>query len=94
MSNYKPLNNADERTPLVTSLANGSSSESNHDDADNNSRSPTLVFLFNKTHTPGLDSDSIILRNLIYVWHVTKVTLLSSMSTFSPRRCYNGFWAP
>jgi hypothetical protein len=80
MSNHKPANHADERTPLVTTI-NGGSSGGNHDhhDSDSNTTSPTLEFLFSKTHTPGLDSESRSLRALIYVWHVTKVTLLSSM---------------
>jgi hypothetical protein len=86
MSNNKPTNNADERTPLVTT--NGASSahvaRHNTNGSDYDSRSPTLVFLFDKSKTPGLDSDSIAVRSLVYTWHVTKVTLLSSMSLAIP----------
>jgi len=84
MSNNKPTNNADERTPLVTT--NGASSahvaRHNTNGSDYDSRSPTLVFLFDKSKTPGLDSDSIAVRSLVYTWHVTKVTLLSSYVNF------------
>lgn len=84
MSNNKPTNHADERTPLVTNIANGSSSGvgHNHDTSSSPEWSPTLSFFFDKTHTPGLDNENRTLRGLIYVWHVTKVTLLSSYVNF------------
>lgn len=78
MSNYKPPGAADERTPLV----NGGPSSS-HEVVERSGRNKTLVFLFDSTHTPGLDNDSFAIRSLVYSWHVAKVTILSG--TLLPR---------
>lgn len=80
MSTTKPNRTAHERSPLL----NGEESSSTLvGDGDSRSvirrRSGALAFFFNSKYTPGLDSDTFIVRWLAYSWHVTKVTLLSSM---------------
>lgn len=79
MSNYKP-SGADERTPLV----NGGASSSGHEVVERSSRSKARVFLFDSSHTPGLDNESLAIRSLVYSWHVAKVTILSGMFTSRP----------
>lgn len=73
MSNYKPPGEADERTPLV----NGGPSSSGNEVVERRSRNKTVAFLFDSTHTPGLDNESLVIRSLVYTWHVAKVTILS-----------------
>merc|ERR1711988_443856 len=77
MSNYKP-SGADERTPLV----NGGASSSDHEVVERSSRSKARVFLFDSSHTPGLDNESLAIRSLVYSWHVAKVTILSGYVNF------------
>lgn len=77
MSHLKPSNHtAGEHTPLINGGAGGASSS--HDHSDQRDRHPSLVFLFDSNHTPGLENESFAIRSLIYSWHITKVTLLSS----------------
>merc|ERR1712000_534428 len=77
MSNYKP-SGADERTPLV----NGGASSSGHEVVERSTRSKARVFLFDSSHTPGLDNESLAIRSLVYSWHVAKVTILSGYVNF------------
>ncbi|KAH7237830.1 Sodium/calcium exchanger protein-domain-containing protein [Fusarium solani] len=44
--------------------------------------SSTLNFLLDSKYTPGLNSQNSALRHLAYLWHVTKITLLSSYANF------------
>lgn len=83
MSSFKPgtTTAADERAPLL----NGGSSRSlthvgrGHVEHHNH-RSPVITFLIDSEHTPGLDSENLTIHCLAKTWHVTKVTLFSSMS--------------
>lgn len=42
--------------------------------------STTFQFLADSSYTPGRDSSNILVRAAAETWHVTKVTLLSSLS--------------
>ncbi|KPM35536.1 Vacuolar calcium ion transporter [Neonectria ditissima] len=82
----KSNNAPDETAPLL----NGEASSNSHSHSNGNGNghlhvrhgSSTLIFLFDSKHTPGTESDSIVVRNLAYAWHVAKVTLLSNYVNF------------
>jgi Ca2+:H+ antiporter len=74
----------DEQTPLI---ANGSASQSGHGAGDGaghgnghgfTNGSATREFFFNKRKTPGLHDPNPFVKYPSHVWHITKVTLLSS----------------
>ena len=72
---------AQETTPLL----NGEASDRRANENGSNGHhihvsrgSGTVHFLFNSKHTPGVNSDNIVVKSLAYTWHITKVTLLSS----------------
>lgn len=44
-----------------------------------------LMFFFDSKRTPGLENENIVLRSLAYMWHVTKITLLSSTFCAAPK---------
>ncbi|OAQ73905.1 vacuolar calcium ion transporter [Pochonia chlamydosporia 170] len=76
MTNNKSRQSADEHTPLINGESAGSAQAGNH--ILRPQRSGVITFFFDDTHTPGNDSNSIVVRSAAYTWHVTKVTLLSS----------------
>ncbi|KAH8729561.1 calcium/proton exchanger [Ilyonectria robusta] len=41
-----------------------------------------LMFFFDSKRTPGLNNENLVLRSLAYMWHVTKITLLSNYVNF------------
>ncbi|KAI1326720.1 calcium/proton exchanger [Xylariaceae sp. FL0255] len=57
-----------------TSLLRNVSGLSNH----NAHHSPAFDFFFNSKHTPGTDNSKPWVKYPAHVWHITKVTLLSS----------------
>lgn len=75
MSN-KPFNHVDERTPLVNGGAGPSGSD--HNLAQQNGSHPAYAFFLDSNHTPGLNHDRFAVRSIVYSWHITKVTILSS----------------
>lgn len=79
---------AQETTPLL----NGEPSDPHHSNGSNHhghihvSRGTGAVqFLFSSKFTPGTDNQNVVVRSLAYGWHITKVTLLSSMSSIIPQ---------
>lgn len=93
MSTKTPGHPASENTPL---LGNGEASNPSHvqSNGGGNHRSNThrtfhrhpgsntIRFLFHRDATPGMDSDNIAVKSLAYLWHITKVTLLSNYVNF------------
>ncbi|KAG6014557.1 hypothetical protein E4U54_005113 [Claviceps lovelessii] len=80
-NNRKPGGNADEHTPLINGET-AASAHAAHPAAGNHithhSDNSVYSFFFDNKHTPGNDSESIVVRSAAYTWHVTKVTLLSN----------------
>ncbi|KAI5464618.1 Ca2+ transporter [Mariannaea sp. PMI_226] len=76
-----PLLNGEASSRLQDSLGHV---RSNGNDSHIHVRRGTgaLMFLFDSRHTPGLESENIVVRSLAYTWHVTKVTLLSNYVNF------------
>lgn len=68
----------DENSPLLVNGNHSATHESHVVNGDSGNQ--TLKFLFNSTHTPGTDSPNVAVRYSSQVWHVTKVSLLSSKS--------------
>jgi Ca2+:H+ antiporter len=90
-SNSKPASpqpEADETTPLIpnggaTSAAAGSGDHGDHDPSSNGNGSAAdgfspREFFLSRRKTPGLDSPNWMVKVSSHIWHVTKVTLLSS----------------
>merc|ERR1712000_360091 len=75
MSNKTDDNDADERTPLVNGGPSGSPS---HHIIPNGNHGTAKAFFFDSRHTPGLESDNLAIRSLVYTWHIAKVTILSN----------------
>jgi hypothetical protein len=75
----KPHNHADERTPLINGGAGSSGSD--NDATIENGGSKAWAFFLDSSRTPGQDSDSFAVRSLVYCWHITKVTVLSSTTS-------------
>ena len=70
---------ADETTPLINGEAAPAHDSQSNGHIHLHRGSNTIRFLFNSKHTPGVESGNVVVRSLAYVWHITKVTLLSSM---------------
>ena len=78
-SNPGADDNASEGANEGTPLLNGGAGHQN-----GHSRGKAYQLLFNTESTPGQHSGNVVVRVLAQTWHVTKVTLLSSMfSLFS-----------
>ncbi|KAL7784953.1 Ca2+ transporter [Trichoderma ceciliae] len=74
---------ANERSPLINGESASSNGIQNHVVGDNRrERSTAFKFFFDTKHTPGNDSENLIVRSLAYTWHVTKVTMLSNYVNF------------
>lgn len=90
-NNRKPGGNADEHTPLINGET-AASAHAAHPAAGNHithhSDNSVYSFFFDNKHTPGNDSESIVVRSAAYTWHVTKVTLLSSKSNPSSKHTH------
>lgn len=80
MANNNSRGNANEQTPLINGESASSSHAGNH--ITQHSNNSVYSFFFDHKHTPGNDSDSIVVRSAAYTWHVTKVTLLSNYVNF------------
>ncbi|KAG5951890.1 hypothetical protein E4U53_002046, partial [Claviceps sorghi] len=77
MSTRKPGGNADEHTPLINGESASSAASSGPSAATRHADNSVYSFFFDSKHTPGNDSQSVVVRSAAYTWHVTKVTLLS-----------------
>lgn len=77
-----------ERTPLLNGNGEGSntttSANGGHRHHQPTSGSNLKHFLLNKHYTPGTEHHSLAVRSAAYTWHVTKVTILSSMLITPP----------
>ncbi|KAG6027087.1 hypothetical protein E4U41_001053 [Claviceps citrina] len=78
--NNRSSGTPDERTSLINgeSAAHAGNNHIAHRHPDNS----VYSFFFDHKHTPGNDSESIVVRSAAYTWHVTKVTLLSNYVNF------------
>ena len=90
MSGQKTNTGASERTPLINGESATSHDETPHVQQQNGS-TDTMTFFFSPKFTPGRHSENRVVRGLAHCWHITKVTLLSSMSFLSPVKIV---WAP
>ena len=72
----EPNRVADERTALFAEerLSGGNNHVVRHHE-----RPLTYTFFLDYNYTPGHDSDRLVVRSLAHSWHVTKVTLYSSI---------------
>ena len=82
MSGQKTNTSASERTPLINGESATSNDETPHVQQQNGS-ADAMTFFFNPKVTPGRHSDKMVIRGLAQCWHITKVTLLSSMYLLS-----------
>ncbi|KAF7552816.1 hypothetical protein G7046_g7294 [Stylonectria norvegica] len=71
-----------ETTPLINGDAAPPANNDSNGHIHVHRGSRTIHFLFNSKSTPGLDSDNRVVSSLAYVWHITKVTLLSNYVNF------------
>lgn len=72
----EPNRVAEERTPLFT---DEQSSRGNSNVISRQQRPLAYTLLLESNHTPGKDSDNLVIRSLAHVCHVTKVTLYSGI---------------
>ncbi|CAM1501908.1 Fc.00g038920.m01.CDS01 [Cosmosporella sp. VM-42] len=73
---------ADETTPLINGEAAPAHDSNGNGHISLSRGSSTMSFLFDSKHTPGMESESVVVRWLAYAWHITKVTLLSNYVNF------------
>lgn len=76
---------ANERTPLIN--GESASSNGNHHHLIHQDHSKAYQFFFDSKHTPGNDSENVVVRSLAYTWHITKVTMLSSKFSMARASC-------
>ncbi|KAH7175577.1 Sodium/calcium exchanger protein-domain-containing protein [Dactylonectria macrodidyma] len=80
----------DERAPLLNGETSSGSLGQAHSHSNGNGNghlhvrhgTGALMFFFDSKRTPGLESENIAVRSLAYIWHVTKITLLSNYVNF------------
>ncbi|KAH6894430.1 Sodium/calcium exchanger protein-domain-containing protein [Thelonectria olida] len=72
-----PLLNGEASSRLQDSLGHVHTNGNGNGHIHTRHGTGAIMFLFDSKHTPGLDNENIFLRTLAYIWHVTKVTLLS-----------------
>ncbi|KAM0251519.1 hypothetical protein ACHAQJ_008141 [Trichoderma viride] len=83
MSSKPRAATASESTPLLNGESASSNGNQNHIlSSSHNERSTAFRFFFDSKHTPGTRSENITVRSLAYIWHVTKVTILSNYVNF------------
>lgn len=83
----------DERAPLLNGETSSGSLGQAHSHSNGNGNghlhvrhgTGALMFFFDSKRTPGLESENIAVRSLAYIWHVTKITLLSSTLLLGPQ---------
>ncbi|CEJ91159.1 Putative Calcium/proton exchanger [[Torrubiella] hemipterigena] len=69
-----------ETTPLLRDSAHAHHANGHH--TRQHGGSTTFQFLADSSYTPGRDSSNILVRAAAEIWHVTKVTVLSSYVNF------------